>query len=88
MSALTSRQSFPGGADIAYVASGLVFPDSLSGAPVAGMAPGPLLLVRTDRIPESVAAELTRLRPKAIVVLGGTASVRSVVSEQLKAFIR
>lgn len=88
VSALTSRQSFPSGADIAYVASGLVFPDSLSGAPVAGMAPGPLLLVRTDRIPESVAAELTRLRPKAIVVLGGTASVRSVVSEQLKAFIR
>ncbi len=88
VSALVSQRAFPGGSDVVYVASGLVFPDSLAGAPVAGATPAPLLLVRTDRIPDTVAAELTRLHPKAIVILGGTSSVRSVVADELATFVR
>lgn len=88
VSALVSQRAFPKGSDVVFVASGLVFPDSLAGAPVAGATPAPLLLVRSDRIPDSVAAELTRLRPKAIVVLGGTSTVRSVVADQLAGYLR
>ncbi|MFN8099677.1 MAG: cell wall-binding repeat-containing protein [Dermatophilaceae bacterium] len=87
VSALVSERAFPGGSDVVFVASGLVFPDSLAGAPVAGSTPAPLLLVRTDRIPETVAAELDRLNPRTIIVLGGTASVRGVVADALAGYI-
>lgn len=88
VSALVSQHAFPNGSGVVFVASGLVFPDSLAGAPVAGATPAPLLLVRSDRIPDTVAAELTRLKPKAIVVLGGTSTVRSVVADQLAGYVR
>ncbi len=54
-----------------YLASGLVFPDALSAAPVAGKNGNPIYLVRKDCIPQAVIAEITRLAPAKIVILGG-----------------
>lgn len=54
-----------------YLASGLVFPDALSAAPVAGNAGSPIYLVQKHCIPQSVIAEITRLAPAKIVILGG-----------------
>lgn len=45
-----SQRSFPNGAPIVFVASGLDFADALTAAPAAAAAGGPLLLV-SDRIP-------------------------------------
>ncbi|MDN4614892.1 cell wall-binding repeat-containing protein [Leifsonia sp. F6_8S_P_1B] len=68
-----------------YVASGLNFPDALSGAAVAaGRVPGPLLLTTPGGIPQRVANELARLKPATIHVIGGAASVSSQVEVQLK----
>jgi putative cell wall-binding protein len=71
----------------AFVATGLNFPDALSGGPAAGKLKGPLLLVTTDSIPSSVATELARLDPKKIVVLGGPASVSVGVEDALEKYL-
>ncbi len=81
-----SQASFSPNVPVAYVATGSNFPDALSGAPVAGMQGGPLLLTEPDALPSVVATELTRLRPGRIVVLGGTGVVSSAVQTALGAY--
>jgi putative cell wall-binding protein len=71
---------------VAYVASGAVFADALSGAAAAGAQGGPVLLVTKDGVPAATAEELRRLKPRKIVLLGGTAAVGSAVEEALGEF--
>ena len=66
-----------------YVANGMNSPDALAGAPVAGKNDAPVLLVRQGSIPSVIAAELDRLDPGRIVVLGGTAVVGDAVFQAL-----
>jgi hypothetical protein len=76
----------PASVPIAYVATGLNYPDALGGGPAAAMHDGPILLVRTDSIPAATAAELARLNPAKIVILGGTGVVSPTVATALAAF--
>jgi putative cell wall-binding protein/Tol biopolymer transport system component len=85
VSAAVSAATFKDGVDVAYVASGAVFPDALSGSAAAGLRKGPVLLVTKDTVPPSIVAELARLKPKSIVVLGGTSTVADAVVAQLQA---
>ncbi|NQX35430.1 cell wall-binding repeat-containing protein [Herbiconiux sp. VKM Ac-2851] len=85
VSAAVARQAFPDGADTVYVASGAVFPDALSAAPAAARDRAPVLLTRSDRLPDAVVAEITRLDPERVVVVGGPLSVGPAVAEQLAA---
>ncbi|WP_422386845.1 cell wall-binding repeat-containing protein [Agromyces albus] len=78
-----SKSQFNPGVPVAFVASGVNFPDALAGAPVAGISGGPMLLTDPNGLPDSVRAELERLQPQRIVVLGGTATVSSSVEAQL-----
>ena len=79
-----SRSSFPGTAPEVVVASGADFPDALAAGQVASSRGGPLLLVRPDgALPTAVVAELERLEPRRITVLGGPASVSDAVLAQL-----
>lgn len=71
--------------DVVYVATGQTFPDALAGGAAAARDAAPVLLVARDEVPQPVAAELTRLQPAAIVVLGGTAAIADGVAEQLQA---
>jgi len=71
---------------VVYVATGEDFPDALGGGPVAAMVKGPLLLVRQDSIPGETAAELGRLAPDKIVIIGGTAVISAGVEAGLGAF--
>ena len=82
--AAISAASYNPGVQVAYIATGGGFADALAGAPVAGRDGGPLLLVPGTSIPASVAAELSRLTPGKIVVLGGTGAVSSAVGTSLK----
>lgn len=78
-----SNRSFSPGVGVAYLATGDTFPDALSGGAVAGRVGGPILLVTRTGVPAATAAELGRLNPGRIVILGGTGvisdSVRSAV---------
>jgi putative cell wall-binding protein len=73
-------------ADVVYVATGADFPDALAGAARAGAVDGPVLLVRQGSVPPSTRAELARLSPDRIVVLGGTLAVSDAVATALEAY--
>lgn len=75
------------GVPVVYVANGLNFPDALSAGPAASIQGGVVLLVLPEAIPASVAAELERLDPQRIVVVGGPASVSPTVFTQLAAYV-
>jgi putative cell wall-binding protein len=78
--------SDPDSVDIVFVAFGGNFPDALAGAAAAGRLGAPLLLVQADAIPPPTAAELIRLGPNTIVVLGGTAVISPAVETGLGSF--
>lgn len=69
--------------DTVYIATGLDYPDALAGSAVAGREGAPLLLVRPLSVPASTAAELARLQPRRIVVLGGPSVVSDAVAAEL-----
>lgn len=69
-----------------FIAAGHNFPDALAGAAVAGALGSPLLLVERDSIPGATAAELARLDPDQVVVLGGEAVISPLVADALAAF--
>jgi putative cell wall-binding protein len=84
VSAGVSKNAFPSGSRTVYVASGAVFPDALSGSSAAVAQAAPVLLVTSTIIPATVAAELDRLRPARIIVLGGPNTVSDAVLAALK----
>ena len=79
--AAVSAATFAAGVDVAYIAYAYNFPDALAGAAAAGTIRGPVLLADTVLpINPATSAELARLKPKRIVVLGGS----SVIGDALK----
>ena len=77
--ATISANSFAPGVKVAYLATAQTFPDALSGGAVAGRVGGPILLVNRSGIPAATGAELARLKPGRIVILGGTAVIGDAV---------
>lgn len=84
---LISQASFPidGSADVVYVATGANYPDALAAGPAAAEENAPLLLTATASVPASVLAEIQRLAPDKIIVIGGTPSVSAAAFAQLDA---
>jgi putative cell wall-binding protein len=78
--------SYSPGVPVAYIATGLNFPDALAGGAAAANEGGPLLLVQPDAIPAPVATELQRLTPGRIVVLGGLQAVNDAVASALQSY--
>ncbi|WP_291057579.1 cell wall-binding repeat-containing protein [Herbiconiux sp.] len=78
-----SKKAYPGKAGVAYLATGQNYPDALSAAPAAVKQGGPLLLTQPTVLPAAVSAEITRLAPKTIVIVGGPNSVSEAVAAQL-----
>ncbi|MFB2586736.1 cell wall-binding repeat-containing protein [Herbiconiux liukaitaii] len=70
-----SEKNFSPRIPVLYVASGENYPDALSAGPAAAHQQGGLLLVARDSIPRATQAEILRLQPEKIVVVGGPASV-------------
>jgi putative cell wall-binding protein len=84
--AAVSAATFDPGVPIVFVATGTNFPDALVGAAAGARLGGPVLLVPGDGIPAAVAAELTRLAPARVRVLGGPSVVSEPTLEALRAF--
>ena len=84
--AAVSRASFGPGVPVAYVATGVNFPDALAGGPAAGIQGGPVLLTEKGALPPATRDELARLGPGRIVVLGGTGAVSATVAKQLQSY--
>jgi putative cell wall-binding protein len=81
--AAISAHAFRSSAPVAYVATGAGFADALAGAAAGALRGGPVLLVERDAVPSATAAELERLHPSSIVVLGGTGAVSGTVAARL-----
>ncbi|QYH35255.1 cell wall-binding repeat-containing protein [Salinibacterium sp. M195] len=77
-----SREYDPG-VSVVYVATGTNYPDALSAAPAAAKQGGPLLLTPPTGVPSYVRAEIQRLRPDLIVVVGGTSVLSNGIYAQL-----
>ena len=85
--AAVSAATFAPGVPVAFVTTGVNFPDALAGSVAAAIGQGPILLVPGGTIPSSVAAELTRLTPGRIVVLGGTSVVSTGLQTALAKYV-
>lgn len=84
--AAISKSWFSPGVPVAYIATGLNFPDALAGGPVAALSGGPILLVDPNAVPAETAAELSRLKPGRITILGGPGAVSTSVQSALTRF--
>jgi len=71
-----SRASFSSSANV-VVANGTSFADALTAAGLAGALDAPVLLVERTRVPDTVLAEIKRLKATKVYVIGGS----GVVSE-------
>ncbi|UNK69660.1 cell wall-binding repeat-containing protein [Microbacterium sp. H1-D42] len=84
--AAISRAAFPKtGPRTVYIASGTSFADALSAGPVVAKTGSSLLLTGATALPAATKAELLRLRPAKVVVVGGTGVVSNGVLSQLRA---
>lgn len=77
--AAVSRTTFPTGVPAAYVVAGNIPADAVLAGPVAARRGAPVLPVTAGGVPAAVGAELTRLAPKEIIVVGGTGGVPETV---------
>ena len=83
--ALSQKYFSPGLSDV-LIATGTNYPDALSGAAAAGANKVPVLLVSATGIPAETVAELQRLKPARITILGGTGAVPATVASALAAY--
>ncbi|WP_162255964.1 cell wall-binding repeat-containing protein [Leifsonia sp. Root227] len=78
-----SASAYPDSAPVVYLTSGVNFPDALSAGPVAATQGGPVLLTKWDQVPAVTTAELKRLSPKKIVLVGGTSALAPSVEKKM-----
>lgn len=79
-----SRQTFTSPrVPVVYVASGQNFADALAGAAAAGALGGPVLLTEPTKIGDATIAEIARLDPERVVVLGGPSVVSPTVFDRI-----
>ncbi len=77
-----SEALFEPGTDV-LIASGQVFADALSAGPAAARIGASLLLTPTDGLMPVTIAELQRLQPGTVTIVGGTPSVSSATAAQI-----
>ena len=80
-----SQGAFAGPVDTVFVASGEDFPDALIAAPAAVAVGAPLLLVHSNGLHGSVAAEIQRLEPSTVIIVGDEAAVPVHVQDAIEA---
>ena len=78
-----SQRAFHAPHDTVVIASGEDFPDAMAAGTAAGRLEAPLLLTRKATLPGVVAAELRRLSPGQIYLVGGTGAVSAAVATTL-----
>lgn len=83
-SVAVSKAAYPAaGVPVVYIASGVNFADAIAAGPAAAAQKGPLLLTLGGDVPDSVMAEVRRLAPAKIVVVGGPSVIADPVITEL-----
>ncbi|MDQ0576544.1 cell wall-binding repeat-containing protein [Agromyces albus] len=81
-----SQAGYQQGSDEVFIVNGMDFPDALSAGPAAARIGAPILLTMPAGMTDSVMAELARLAPTTIYIVGGTPSVSIQVENQLRGY--
>ena len=84
--AILAANYYQPGVQTLLVATGETFADALAAGPAAQLLKSPVLLVNRDQIPPATRAELLRLKPREIILLGGKEAVSDSVLSQLRGF--
>jgi trimeric autotransporter adhesin len=79
-----SRQGWPNGANAVVLARGNDYPDALAAAPFAYLVNAPILLTAPSQLAPETLAEIRRLNPDTIYIIGGN----SAVSESTENFLK
>ena len=69
---------------VAFVATGLNFPDALAASSLAASLKAPIVLTHTGSVPPETLQALANLQPQTIVICGGTSTITSAVETKLK----
>lgn len=78
-----SMGRFPDGASQVLVARADLYPDALAGGPLAAAVGGPILLTAGDSLSPATAAEIARLGPTTVHVLGGPVAISDDVFDAI-----
>ena len=78
-----AQASHPDGAAEVAIARADDFADALTAGPLVAARDGVILLSDTDQLPDATRAELLRLAPQRITVLGGTSAISANVEADL-----
>lgn len=65
------------------LATGASFPDAVAGSAAAGHLGVPLLLTTSGALSSAAAAEIDRLKPAQVALVGGTSALSSTVAQQV-----
>ncbi|UTX52783.1 cell wall-binding repeat-containing protein [Leucobacter aridicollis] len=82
--AAVSRHAYPKTADTVILVNGMDFPDSLAAGALSARLGAPMLLTDHAHLPQETLAELKRLRPKEVIVVGGDGVVSAAVFNQAR----
>lgn len=81
--AVAASSGWDPGVPNVFIATGANFPDALAGVPASAALGGPLLLTAQNSVPAETRAELERLDPARVVILGGTGVISDAVANQI-----
>lgn len=73
----------PEDVDTVIVASGENFPDALASSGLAGKLNAPVVLTDSNRLSARADGQLSRLKPKRVIVVGGPSAVSDSVVDQI-----
>lgn len=68
-------------ADTVYLATGQDFPDALAAGPAAATEHAPILLTPADQLHDATRAQLQRLTPTTLIIVGGDTAIRPDVAD-------
>jgi putative cell wall-binding protein len=79
-----SNEGWPDGAEYVVLATAEDYPDALSAAPLAAKYDAPILLTDKNTINSDTTAEISRLKAKNIIIVGGVGVISQDVEDRLK----
>ncbi|HWQ88561.1 MAG TPA: S8 family serine peptidase [Desulfitobacteriaceae bacterium] len=80
-----AQAAYPAGTDTVFLSREDDFPDALAAVPLAHKEQAPILLTASQNLSPEVLAEIERLAPKDVILLGGTAAISELIENQLGA---
>ncbi|MGO0883489.1 N-acetylmuramoyl-L-alanine amidase [Clostridioides difficile] len=82
-----SKEGWKNGSDKVVIINGDVSIDGIISTPLATTYNAPILLVEKNNVPSSVKAELKRLNPKDVIIIGDENSISKTTANQIKSAV-